>query len=68
MLIVSRELALGDQPREADRCGVIDLVGDLRIQVPQRIVGETRRVDDSVEPVQVRRLDIPEVEPWGVFA
>jgi len=49
--------------RKADRGSMVDVVRDLGVQVAQRIVGERREVDDRVEPLQVRRLDVPKVQP-----
>src|SRR2546427_205911 len=50
------------EPREADRGSMADVVRDLGVQVGQLIVGERREVDDSVEPFQVRRLDVSKID------
>ena len=41
---------------------MVDLVGDVRVQVPERIVGQRREVNDRVEALQASCLDVSQVE------
>ena len=42
---------------------VIDLVGQLRIEITERIVGESREMHDGIDPLQVSQLRVPHVLP-----
>ena len=48
---------------QADRGPVVDLVGQVRVQVAQRVVGQSGQVDDGIEPVEVFRSDLAHVDP-----
>ena len=63
-----------DEPRDAGRLGerremdgslVVDVVGDLRRQLTDRVVGELRHVDHRVESGDVGRLEIADVAAHG---
>ena len=41
---------------------MVDVVGDLRIQVTQRVVGKGGQMDDRLESLQVPPLNVPEVD------
>jgi hypothetical protein len=45
----------------ADRRSVVDLVGQLRIQVPERIVGQTSQVQNRVESLYIVDRDVADV-------
>ena len=42
---------------EADGGEVIDVLGQLRVEIAQRVVGEGREVDDGVEALEVGYFD-----------
>jgi len=44
---------------------VVDVVGDLRVQVPERVVGDGGQVNDRVEAAQVLDADVADVHPQG---
>src|SRR4029450_6920224 len=49
-------------PGQPNRCGVIDVVGDVWVEVPQRVVGEGSEVHDGIEAFEVAWLSITEIE------
>ena len=49
------------QPRQPDRRQVIDVVGNLRIQIAERIVRQRREVDDRIEAGQARHVQVADV-------
>jgi hypothetical protein len=53
-----------DLPRhlgEAHAGPVVDLVGEVRVEIAQRIIRQRREVDDRVEALQVGLLDVAHV-------
>jgi hypothetical protein len=48
----------GGQPH---RGLVVDLVGQVRLEVPKRVVGQGSEVQDSVDPVEVVPGDVADV-------
>src|SRR5262249_25789254 len=51
------------QTREPDGRGVVDVEGDVRVEVAQRIVRERAEVNNRVESVEMTHLHVAQVEP-----
>ena len=47
--------------RQPHRAQMIDVEGQLRIEIPQRIIGQRRQVDHRVKSLQVGGLHIAQV-------
>ena len=48
--------------REAHRRLEVDVVGQLCVEITERIVGERAEVDDGVNPRQLRLRHVPEID------
>src|SRR5262249_52526845 len=46
---------------EANACPVINLVGDIRTEIAQRIVGQSRQMDDGIEPREIADIDVANI-------
>ncbi len=42
---------------------MVDVVGQLRVEVAERIVRQGGEVDDGLEALEMAGLDVPDVEP-----
>src|SRR5688500_2088375 len=57
----ARHAHLARETRQADGALVIDLVGDVRRELPDRIVAELGEVDDRIVSAKIVRRDVPDI-------
>ncbi len=57
----SGDTRLPGRRRKPNRGTIVDLVGQFRVKVAQRIVRQASQVDDRLEPLELFNLDVPDI-------